>query len=151
MGKIADRITKKSVADKKETLVSAYWGYHPATATATRGGFELSNYHLTSEGLDDRLVDWIIETFYDLCQTCVSNVYAEILAENDPLLTKILDHYQRQLDDVVAKLDACDRSLPINDFLKLAIVACASISALVAGGRLVQDDLNGDSFVFRSR
>jgi len=60
-------------------------------------------------------------------------------------IPEFLDQEQERLDYV---LDKISQGGPIvfQEMIELAIIACCAISSLVAGGRLEQDEFNGDKF-----
>ena len=145
-------------------LVGAYWGYHPlATADTTsnltnkpgvytddnRGGFEFSHLVLKAYGVPDSVAEEMIQCFYTGAR---AQVYQ--FTHRDPTLLlgktaeEFLDLEQQRLDSVVAAIDAANRKISLKTLLEYAVIACGAISTLVAGGRLKQDNFNGDQFAW---
>lgn len=162
MGKIADRFAKKRTK-QQPTLMSAYWGYHPKNQYRSmddrvrwlqgqlleptdfdRGCFEFSSHHMRNLNIDDATKTNIIQWIFD----AVKAQLKEFDALTTDMKNQFLDQEQARLEAVIDDLDTNGRNRLLSDFLPLAIVACCAISTLVAGGRLQQDDLNGDSYAW---
>ena len=162
MGKIADRFAKKRTK-QEPTLMSAYWGYHPNNQPRSahdrvrwlqgealeptdgdRGCFEFSTHHMRNLNIDDATKTNIIQWIFDAVKVQLKEFNALSAADQQAFL----DQEQARLEAVIDDLDTNGRNRLLSEFVPLAIVACCAISTLVAGGRLQQDDLNGDSYAW---
>lgn len=161
-----DAIKAADPNNRNRKLIGAYWGYHPMATAATtanitnkpgqytddnRGGFEFTHTLLEHMGLDNRTAEEMIRYVYMGAMAQVDQ-----FNRRDPDLlqgmtaNEFLDEEQRRLDAIVEACDAANRQVPFGTLLEYAIVACCAISTLVAGGRLKQDEFNGDKFFWRS-
>jgi len=164
MGKIADRFTQRGNKVHQPRLLNAYWGYHPR-GTKRRspseivdflagrsqhsdddhGCFEFSTMHLSAMVSKEVALE-VTQYFYQAVRDQLQHYHQMTPLEQQDFL----DEEEDRLRAVITDLDINGRShRPMEHMMHLNIVACCAISTMVAGGRLQQDDLNGDAFMWQ--
>jgi hypothetical protein len=165
MGKIATRFAKKRNRVKTPVCRAAYWGYHPRPvqprtvseihdfmsgrrikeAREDQGCFEFSTAHMRHAGWPKKVVQEITQEFVRVVQTQLQEYYQITPKEKQDFL----DQEQDRLQAVIQDFDTNGRyGRNVEDMLRLNIIACCAISTLVAGGRITQDQYNGDQFMW---